>query len=142
GREAEVCFFECVLAGGRAPPRAGGAPGAPPPIRPGCRSWGQASSPLLAQQPMRPAAASKLIAPLASSSVGPAAAQRRIRKPERSAMPTATLSKEMLEAHPWPAQMAREVLVRCIDECLACVQSCTACADASVAEDEVADLRK
>jgi hypothetical protein len=53
-----------------------------------------------------------------------------------------TLSKEMLEAHPWPAQLERDVLVRCIDECLACEQSCTACADASLAEDDVVDLRR
>jgi len=57
-------------------------------------------------------------------------------------MATATLSKEMLEAHPWPAQIDRDALARCIDECLACGQSCTACADSSVAEEEVADLRK
>ena len=57
-------------------------------------------------------------------------------------MATATLSKEMLEAHPWPGQIDRELLARCIDECLACLQSCTACADASVAEDDVDDLRR
>jgi hypothetical protein len=57
-------------------------------------------------------------------------------------MATATLSKEMLEAHPWPAEIDRDVLARCIDECLACEMSCTACADASVAEEEVADLRR
>jgi uncharacterized protein DUF326 len=57
-------------------------------------------------------------------------------------MATTTLSKEMLEAHPWPAQIDREVLVSCIDECLACLQSCTACADASLAEDDVVDLRR
>jgi hypothetical protein len=53
-----------------------------------------------------------------------------------------TLSKQMLEAHPWPPQVDRDALVRCIDECLACLQSCTACADASVAEENVADMRK
>jgi hypothetical protein len=57
-------------------------------------------------------------------------------------MATATLSKEMLEAHPWPAQIDRDMLARCIDECLACLQSCTACADADLAEDDVADLRR
>jgi hypothetical protein len=57
-------------------------------------------------------------------------------------MATATLSKEMLEAHPWPAQIDRDVLVRCIDECSACETSCTACADASLAEGDVADMRK
>ena len=57
-------------------------------------------------------------------------------------MGTSTLSKEMLETHPWPAQIDRDVLARCIDECLACQQSCTACADADLAEDEVTDLRR
>ena len=57
-------------------------------------------------------------------------------------MATATVSKEMLEAHPWPSQLDRDLLARCIDECLACQQSCTACADASVAEEEVDDLRR
>jgi hypothetical protein len=53
-----------------------------------------------------------------------------------------TLSKEMLEAHPMPAQVDRDLLARCIDECLACLQSCTVCADASVAEGDVADMRR
>ena len=57
-------------------------------------------------------------------------------------MATATLSKEMLEAHPWPAQIDRDLLARCIDECLACQQSCTACADASMAEDDVVEMRR
>jgi Domain of Unknown Function (DUF326) len=57
-------------------------------------------------------------------------------------MATATLSKEMLEAHPRPAQIDRDVLVRCIDECSACETSCTACADANLAEEDVVDLRK
>ena len=53
-----------------------------------------------------------------------------------------TLTKEMLEAHPGPAQVDRDLLARCIDECLACLGSCTACADASVAEDDVAEMRR
>jgi hypothetical protein len=57
-------------------------------------------------------------------------------------MATARLSKQMLEAHPWPAQIDREVLADCIDECLACEQSCTGCADASVAEEDVTELRR
>jgi hypothetical protein len=57
-------------------------------------------------------------------------------------MATLTVSKQMLEAHPWAAQIDRDVLVRCIDECSACETSCTACADASLAEEDVVDLRK
>jgi hypothetical protein len=57
-------------------------------------------------------------------------------------MATATLSKEMLEAHPQPSQLDRDLLARCIDECLACDQSCTACADADLAEEGVEELRR
>ena len=57
-------------------------------------------------------------------------------------MATTTVSKEMLEAHPGPAQIDRDVLARCIDECLACAQSCIACADADLAEGDVADMRR
>ena len=57
-------------------------------------------------------------------------------------MAATTLSKEMLEAHPAPAQVDRDLLARCIDECLACLQSCTACADADLAEDDVAEMRR
>ena len=53
-----------------------------------------------------------------------------------------TLSKEMLEAHPAAAQVDRDLLARCIDECLACLQSCTACADADLAEEDVAEMRR
>jgi hypothetical protein len=57
-------------------------------------------------------------------------------------MASTTPSKEILEAHPAPAQVDRGLLARCIDECLACLQSCTACADANVADDDVAKMRR
>jgi hypothetical protein len=57
-------------------------------------------------------------------------------------MATTTLSKEMLETHPWPAQLDRDLAARCIDECLACLQTCTACADADLAEDDAAEMRR
>jgi Domain of Unknown Function (DUF326) len=57
-------------------------------------------------------------------------------------MATATVAKEMLDTHPSPPQIDRDILARCIDECLACLQSCTACADADPAEDDVADMRR
>jgi hypothetical protein len=45
-------------------------------------------------------------------------------------MATPTLSKEMLEAHPWPAQIDRDVLARCIDVDLRkSVRLCLDCAD-------------
>jgi hypothetical protein len=57
-------------------------------------------------------------------------------------MATATLTKEMLDAHPWPAKVDRDALARCIQECVACAQSCTACADASLAEEDFAEMRR
>ena len=57
-------------------------------------------------------------------------------------MATATASKEILESHPAPAQLDRDLLARCIDECLACLQTCTACADADLAEDDIAEMRR
>ncbi len=58
-------------------------------------------------------------------------------------MSLATLkAKDMLESHPWPGNVDREALARCIEECLACAQSCTSCADACLSEDMVAELRK
>jgi hypothetical protein len=52
------------------------------------------------------------------------------------------LTKDTLEAHPAPAQLDRDLLARCIDECLACLQSCAACADADLAEPDVAEMRR
>ena len=54
----------------------------------------------------------------------------------------ATIQK-MLDAHPWPGNVEREVLARCIEECFACALACTSCADACLSEkDAVAELRK
>jgi hypothetical protein len=61
-------------------------------------------------------------------------------QPKRRAM--ATVTREMLEAHPWPGEVDRDVLARCIQECVACAQSCTACADADLAEEDVAEMRR
>lgn len=58
-------------------------------------------------------------------------------------MATATLEvKDMLDSHPWPGHVDRDVLARCIEECFACAQACTSCADACLSEEKVADLRK
>src|SRR5689334_9743984 len=35
-----------------------------------------------------------------------------------------------------------DALIRCIEECSSCAQVCTSCADASLAEDDVQDLRQ
>jgi hypothetical protein len=53
-----------------------------------------------------------------------------------------TPTKEMLDAHPGPAPVDRDLLARCIDECLACLQCCTSCADADLAEPDVAEMRR
>jgi transcriptional regulator with GAF, ATPase, and Fis domain len=55
---------------------------------------------------------------------------------------TTTHASEMLEAHPWPGNVDREALARCIEECVSCAQTCTSCADACLSEDSVAELRK
>jgi hypothetical protein len=49
--------------------------------------------------------------------------------------------REMLRTHPSQAAQ-EESLLRCIEETLACTQACTVCADACLAEDDVAELRR
>jgi hypothetical protein len=51
-------------------------------------------------------------------------------------------AERILETHPLPAQVDREVLARCIEACVECAQTCTACADASLAEEDVVELRR
>ena len=50
--------------------------------------------------------------------------------------------KQMLETHPWPGNVDRDVLSRCIEECFGCAETCTSCADACLSEEMVAELRK
>jgi Domain of Unknown Function (DUF326) len=50
--------------------------------------------------------------------------------------------QEIFALHPRPTDLDHKVVLRCIEECLDCAVSCTACADASVAEEDVVDLRK
>ena len=50
--------------------------------------------------------------------------------------------QEIIKLHPHPSGLDREVLLRCIEECLDCSASCTACADASLGESELAELRR
>jgi hypothetical protein len=47
---------------------------------------------------------------------------------------------DIVNAHPQPTGLDREVLLRCIDECADCAASCTGCADASLAEPDVQEL--
>jgi hypothetical protein len=48
----------------------------------------------------------------------------------------------MLDTHPWPGNVDREILARCIEECFACAATCASCADACLSEETVAELRK
>jgi len=48
---------------------------------------------------------------------------------------------EIINLHPHPSDVERNLLVRCIAECLDCAASCTACADACLGESELAELR-
>lgn len=50
--------------------------------------------------------------------------------------------RQMLETHPWPGNVDRDVLGRCIEECYKCFQTCTSCADACLSEEQVVELRK
>jgi hypothetical protein len=48
--------------------------------------------------------------------------------------------REVIAAHPRPASLDRDVLLRCIDECFDCAATCTSCADACLGEPDVAEL--
>jgi hypothetical protein len=45
--------------------------------------------------------------------------------------------EEIIRLHPRPTGVDRDMLLRCIAECLDCGASCTACADASLSEPDV-----
>jgi hypothetical protein len=46
--------------------------------------------------------------------------------------------QQMICIHPGVQGGSNDMLVRCIEECLACAQACTSCADAFLAEEMVA----
>ena len=48
--------------------------------------------------------------------------------------------RAMLEAHPRSSVLDRDLLVRCIEECIDCAATCTSCADADLAEPDVAGM--
>jgi hypothetical protein len=48
--------------------------------------------------------------------------------------------RDMLEAHPRSTVLDRDLLLRCIEECIDCAATCTSCADADLAEPDVAEL--
>jgi hypothetical protein len=48
--------------------------------------------------------------------------------------------EKVFEAHPQSTGLDRDVVLRCIAECLDCAASCTACADADLAESDVKEM--
>ena len=48
--------------------------------------------------------------------------------------------REIINAHPRPATLNRDLLLRCADECLDCGATCTSCADACLGEEDVQAL--
>src|SRR5262245_28409059 len=48
--------------------------------------------------------------------------------------------RDIINVHPRPGDVTRELLLRCAEECLDCGASCTACADASLSESDSAAL--
>lgn len=51
-------------------------------------------------------------------------------------------AREMLDTYPGSFSFPAEDLAAAIDACFDCAQTCTACADACLAEDSAADLRR
>jgi hypothetical protein len=47
---------------------------------------------------------------------------------------------EIIRVHPRPTSLDRDVLLRCIDECVDCEATCTGCADACLGEEDVQEL--
>ena len=48
--------------------------------------------------------------------------------------------RAMLEAHPRSSVLDRDLLLRCIEECIDCGATCTSCADADLAGSDVAEM--
>jgi hypothetical protein len=50
--------------------------------------------------------------------------------------------ESMLQTHPTPTMVDLRLLEPCITACVECAQTCSSCADACLAEQQVAELRK
>ncbi|TMK77439.1 MAG: four-helix bundle copper-binding protein [Actinobacteria bacterium] len=48
--------------------------------------------------------------------------------------------QEIIKLHPQPTSLDRDLLLRCIGQCIDCAASCTSCADADLAENDVPEL--
>lgn len=53
-----------------------------------------------------------------------------------------TDTKEMIDAVPGALPLGADGVAAAIDACLRCVQSCTTCANADVAENDIAEMRR
>jgi hypothetical protein len=50
--------------------------------------------------------------------------------------------QEIIDLHPHRSDLDRDLLLRCIEECLDCAASCTDCADACLGESDLPELRR
>ena len=50
--------------------------------------------------------------------------------------------RDILTTHPRPNVLDRDLLVRCIEDCVECAAACTSCADADLAEPDVEEQRR
>lgn len=48
--------------------------------------------------------------------------------------------RDIIERHPRPVSLDRDLLLRCIDDCYDCSATCTGCADACLGEPDALDL--
>jgi hypothetical protein len=48
--------------------------------------------------------------------------------------------REIIQRHPRPIRLDRDLLLHCIDECFDCAATCTSCADACLGESDVPEL--
>lgn len=48
--------------------------------------------------------------------------------------------RDIVATHPRPTDVDRDLLVRCVEECIDCAAVCTGCSDACLAEPDVGEL--
>jgi hypothetical protein len=53
-----------------------------------------------------------------------------------------TVAREMLDAAPVPVELGAEAVAAAIDACMVAAQACTSCANLSLAEEDIAELRR
>jgi hypothetical protein len=50
--------------------------------------------------------------------------------------------RDIIERHPRPISLDRDLMLRCIDDCYDCSATCTGCADACLGEPDALDLTR